>query len=170
MCVVYSYVIGRSMTECHKISPRWVSKIAELADEVWVPSRHSYRGFQGSGVPTEKMVIIPESIDPSLYDPFKATPMKYDLMRILIPNACLPALDLMYGVLCLLCVVYRLAGMRQYNFLSVFKFEPRKGWDILLQAFFQEFSEHDNVTLFLHTYLYGSHMPRNRNAIMAKIT
>ena len=32
-----------------------------------------------------------------------------------------------------------------FRFLSVFKWEKRKGWDVLLRAFFEEFSSTDNV-------------------------
>lgn len=34
--------------------------------------------------------------------------------------------------------------------------EARKGWDILLRAYFEEFSAQENVTLFIQTYLYGN--------------
>lgn len=41
-----------------------------------------------------------------------------------------------------------------FKFLSVFKWEQRKGWDLLLDAFFSEFTVRDKVTLYIHTYLY----------------
>ena len=36
-------------------------------------------------------------------------------------------------------------------YLSVFKWEKRKGWDVLLQAFFAEFGEDDDVLLLLRS-------------------
>jgi len=39
------------------------------------------------------------------------------------------------------------------------------GWDVLLKAYFSEFSEHDNVALYIHTYLYGATDSRNPEKI-----
>ncbi|HEX7862954.1 MAG TPA: glycosyltransferase [Verrucomicrobiae bacterium] len=39
------------------------------------------------------------------------------------------------------------------NFLSVFEWSTRKGWDVLLAAYLQEFSAEDDVCLYLRTYL-----------------
>lgn len=39
------------------------------------------------------------------------------------------------------------------NFLSVFEWSSRKGWDVLLAAYLQEFSADDDVCLYLRTYL-----------------
>jgi glycosyltransferase involved in cell wall biosynthesis len=44
---------------------------------------------------------------------------------------------------------------RGWAFLSVFKFEERKGWRELVQAYFSEFRARDDVSLILHTYLYN---------------
>jgi len=41
-----------------------------------------------------------------------------------------------------------------FNFLSVFKWEERKGWDVLLESFVQEFSASEGVCLFLQTYQF----------------
>jgi hypothetical protein len=52
-----------------------------------------------------------------------------------------------------------------FKFLSIFKFEDRKGWDVLLQAYWREFGAKDNVSLYecmhsihacvhVHTYAY----------------
>lgn len=44
---------------------------------------------------------------------------------------------------------YPLARTNTFKFLSVFDWSIRKGWDILLQAYFEEFSEEDDVSLVL---------------------
>jgi len=42
-----------------------------------------------------------------------------------------------------------------FKFLSVFKWEPRKGWNFLLEAYLAEFCSHsDNVELYLLTNAY----------------
>jgi len=60
-------------------------------------------------------------------------------------------------------------NLRGFNFLSVFKWEPRKGVDILIRAFFSEFTPYDDVALVLHTYLFGSEDPRNPQKIRDKV-
>ena len=44
---------------------------------------------------------------------------------------------------------YSLARKDTFKFLSVFDWSIRKGWDVLLQAYFEEFSEEDDVSLIL---------------------
>jgi len=46
-----------------------------------------------------------------------------------------------------------------FKFLSVFKWETRKGWDILLKAYFLEFTRQDNVILILKTNAYHADRP-----------
>jgi glycosyltransferase involved in cell wall biosynthesis/tetratricopeptide (TPR) repeat protein len=41
----------------------------------------------------------------------------------------------------------------RFNFLSVFEWSTRKGWDVLLTSYFREFSASDDVCLYLRTYL-----------------
>jgi len=54
----------------------------------------------------------------------------------------------------------------QFNFLSVFKWEQRKGWDVLLKAYFTEFTKDENVALYIHTYIYKDiFAPRDANRI-----
>jgi glycosyltransferase involved in cell wall biosynthesis len=58
---------------------------------------------------------------------------------------------------------------QEFNFFSVFKLEPRKGWELLIQAFLEEFSQNEPVNLHLHTYLFNSPDPRNKKAIVQRI-
>ena len=41
----------------------------------------------------------------------------------------------------------------KFQFLSIFKWEFRKGWDVLLRAYWRAFSGEDHVTLRLRTYV-----------------
>lgn len=45
-------------------------------------------------------------------------------------------------------------GAKGFNFLSVFEWVPRKGWDILLRAFFSEFGADEDVALVLKVQNY----------------
>ena len=47
-------------------------------------------------------------------------------------------------------------GSGLFRFLSVFKWEKRKGWDILLRAYFQEFTAADDVVLIIKTQSFHS--------------
>ena len=40
-----------------------------------------------------------------------------------------------------------------YNFLAVFEFIQRKGWDVLLKAYLTEFTADDDVCLYLRCNL-----------------
>ena len=42
-------------------------------------------------------------------------------------------------------------GRRRFMFLSVFQWQPRKGWPILVEAFARTFSRHDDVCLVIKT-------------------
>jgi hypothetical protein len=44
------------------------------------------------------------------------------------------------------------AATAPYQFVSIFKWEDRKGWDVLLKAYWTAFSADDDVVLRLHTY------------------
>lgn len=67
--------------------------------------------FSVSGVSSSKLQVIEESLDTTLYDPETTVPLP---------------LDPLYG--------------NSFKFLSVFKWEARKGWDVLLQAYFEVFN------------------------------
>lgn len=45
-----------------------------------------------------------------------------------------------------------LPGARGYNFLAIFDWSLRKGWDVLIAAFVQAFRPDEDVALFLHVH------------------
>jgi hypothetical protein len=47
-----------------------------------------------------------------------------------------------------------LRNKAEWTFVSVFKWEDRKGWRELVAAYFQEFTSRDPVALIIHSYLY----------------
>lgn len=61
-------------------------------------------------------------------------------------------------------------GARAFNFLSVFEWGRRKGWDVLVRAFAAEFRSHENVALILKTGAVGGQSAtRIRQAIIAEL-
>ena len=132
------YVIGRSMSEEQPISKEWVDNCnSGKVDEIWVPSQFHIDVFSQSGVRKEKLFRIPEATDTDYYDPEIVQPLPLSHLK----------------------------REGDFNFLSVFKWEERKGWRFLLQAYFEEFSNADKVTLFLQTYLYGDSNPYNEEKL-----
>ncbi len=110
-------------------------------DEVWLPSQFLMDVFSSCGVDQDKLRIIPIPLDTYFYDPKAITSL------------------------------YPLKNKGEFNFLSVFKWEKRKGWDILLEAYLTEFTKQDKTTLYLQTYLYGvaGYMARDEEQIMNRV-
>lgn len=115
-------VIGRSMFETDRIPEDWIENCKTLVDEIWVPSQFNKRTFAAAGIPDEKLVVIPEPIDTFLFDPATAEPLDLPCTS---PTA--------------------------FRFLSVFKWEKRKNWEMLLGAFFEAFSAADDVCLVIRS-------------------
>jgi len=122
------FLIGRSMSEVHRVPSTWVTLAQQKVDEVWVPSTSSRVAFEAADMDPKQLRLIPEPVDAALFDAVSTLPMGGAEMDL---------------------------PLRGFNFLSVFKFEERKGWRALIKAWFEEFSEGDDVTLTLHTYLFG---------------
>jgi RNA polymerase sigma factor (sigma-70 family) len=55
--------------EYGSIPTRWLAPLRDLADEVWVPSSFVKDGFVQSGVPAEKVQVIPLGVDPAVFNP-----------------------------------------------------------------------------------------------------
>ena len=51
----------------------------------------------------------------------------------------------------------RRAQLTPFVFISVFKWEARKGWDVLLAAFLAEFSSRDSVELYIVSHGFMEH-------------
>lgn len=88
-------------------------------DEIWLPSSFLVDVFVDGGVPREKLLVLPIPIDTRFFSPvpFSLRPGTTSALRPLpLPNK------------------------GDFNFLSVFKWEQRKGWDILVEAYLLEFT------------------------------
>jgi len=94
-------------------------------DEIWVPSKFHEKIFEDAGLARESIHVIPEAVDTELFDPTKSSPHKL------------------------------LSADKRFKFLSVFKWEARKGWDILLEAFLSQFPAKENrAVLYIKTMHY----------------
>ena len=93
-------------------------------DEIWVPSSFLVEVFASGGVPREKLVVVPIPIDTQFYSPLPFLPSSSSSSSSTTPSQLRPL---------------SLPNRGGFNFLSVFKWEQRKGWDVLLDAYLAEF-------------------------------
>ncbi|CAM8893002.1 unnamed protein product [Rhodiola kirilowii] len=129
-------VIGRTMFETDSVNEEHVKRCNHMS-YVWVPTDFHVRTFVKSGVEAKKVVKVVQAVDVSFFDPLKYEPL--DLSSVAEPVLGLG-----------------LPKKNAFVFLSVFKWEYRKGWDVLLSAYLKEFSADDNVVLYLLTNPYHS--------------
>ncbi|EFN55801.1 hypothetical protein CHLNCDRAFT_22681 [Chlorella variabilis] len=139
-----AFVVGRAMFETDRLTPLHVERINQMS-EVWVPTEFHRRTFTKSGVNASKVVVVPEAVDTHEFDPQKHRPLALPLgERVFGPTWPHPS------------AAGRTTASEPYVFLSIFKWETRKGWDVLLRAFLSAFTADDNVLLLLSTKPFHS--------------
>ena len=144
-------VVGRTMFETDRLDPEHVARCNKM-DEVWVPTRWSAEVFERCGVEARKIRVVPEAVDVEMFDPAKFEGREMSLAHV-GERVVGPRLDGEDGY-----VGNR--ATRTTKFLSVFKWEARKAPDVLLDAYFSEFTAEDDVALFLRCNLYHESDPR----------
>lgn len=118
------FVVGRSMTEALKLPLQEAADAANV-DQVWVPTTWHRNVYVDAGVEAFKVVVVPEVVDVDFFDPEAAVAATYrrkPMEAFAVPDH-----------------VHEARQRRRFVFFSVFKFEFRKGWDVLLKAFWAEF-------------------------------
>eukprot|EP01018_Ginkgo_biloba_P012276 Gb_00702 [translate_table: standard] len=138
------YVIGRTMFETDRVNPEHVKRCNKM-DSVWVPTDFHVKTFIRSGILPSKVVKMVQSVDVDFFNPDIWQPLS------------LPAERRLFGPM--LSDKVKFLPRDAFIFLSIFKWEWRKGWDVLLKAYLQEFSAEDNVVLYILTNPY--HTDRN---------
>ncbi|KAE8686300.1 Nudix hydrolase [Hibiscus syriacus] len=135
----FKYVIGRTMFETDRLNSEHVRRCNRM-DSVWVPTEFHVSTFVQSGVDQSKVVKVVQPIDVRFFDPSKYEPLDIAAVGNLVLGAEKPDSS----------------PQKEFVFLSVFKWEFRKGWDVLLKAYLKEFSKDDGVALYLLTNPYHS--------------
>ncbi|KAG8380670.1 hypothetical protein BUALT_Bualt06G0040000 [Buddleja alternifolia] len=133
----FKVVIGRTMFETDRVNEEHVRR-CNMMDLVWVPTDFHVNTFRQSGVDPMKVRKIVQPVDLEFFDPSKVDPLDLPSISSLVLGS-----DM-------------LNSEKQFVFLSVFKWEYRKGWDVLLRSYLNEFSGVDNVGLYLLTNAYHS--------------
>ena len=136
---------------------------ASVVDEIWVPTEWHVGVMRGllaqASVTGKRIRVVPEAVDSELFDPALVSPeaIESKKLRGSVATSCRfeEPVDVGGGggggggggrFVC------KTPGLA-FEFLSVFKWERRKGWDVLLRAFWRAFSREDHVRLRLRTYL-----------------
>lgn len=108
----------------------WIGAMRDTADEIWVYTRYLKTCYERSGIPASKIKVLPLGIDPLLFNPH-AQPI--DSIKATIGAS--------------------------YCFLYNGGVTPRKGTDILVNAFLNEFGANEPVCLLIKdSDIYGKGM------------
>jgi glycosyltransferase involved in cell wall biosynthesis/plasmid stabilization system protein ParE len=187
-CNPPSYLVGRSMFEFSVVPRRWLTNSA-IADEIWVPSQFVLDAFMASGFERSKLVIVPESIDTELFTPLRPerfilphcafTHMMNDSSNI-ASNIEFPGPDQANypaDFWSMLSAPSNAAARRQdphssrravestnFKFFSAFKWEMRKGWDVLVRGFLKAFRRRDRVSLYIATSIFATEFTNHKHS------
>lgn len=92
-----------------------ILRVLYPAEQVWVPSVWGENILIKHGIKSERITVVPEGVDTTLYHPY---------LKTSAPN-------------------------RPFRFLVVGKYEQRKSFDEIIQAFAQAYSNQPDVELFI---------------------
>lgn len=117
--------IGVTIFETDRIPAHW-TPLCNQMDEIWIPSQFNFNTYSSCGVTPSKLKIVPYAIDTTKFHPGRT------VQPIPFPPT-----------------------VRSFKFLYVFAFDYRKGYDMLIQAFCEEFSPFEDASLIIKVYVYG---------------
>ncbi|MBN1577684.1 MAG: glycosyltransferase [Chitinispirillaceae bacterium] len=118
----------------------WCKAIAETVDEVWVYSRFLKVCYERSGIPADKVKVVPNGIDPLCFNP-DAPPAPW----------------------------VRQASGDRYRFLFNGGVTTRKGTDLLINAYLSEFKADEPVCLVIKdSNVYGKGMSAKVRELAAR--
>lgn len=120
------------MFEADSLPEGWKERLNSM-NEVWVPTEFHRQIFERDGVDADKLWVVGEPVDTDFFDPDRSDLVKTDYIDRATSS-----------------------GEQPFVFLSIFKWEERKGWKFLLKAFILEFQQEENVILAILTNAYHS--------------
>ena len=141
----HRYNILYTMMETLTLHPGVRSRLRTV-DEIWTPSKFNLKLFSKNGIPKSKLFLMPEGVDTSRFNPTGNTLDLDGLYKSQILPLDNP--DIKQWI--------DMDKRKFFTILSVFTWSWRKGWDVLLRAFYRAFTPADNVLLVLLTYIPGA--------------
>ncbi|KAK9791576.1 hypothetical protein WJX73_010077 [Symbiochloris irregularis] len=138
------FTVGRTMFETDRLSPEHARRLNGM-HQTWVPTHFHKEVFAASGVQESKLVVMPEPVDVDFFSPSRVKPLRLPLGRSMFghPHPRSP---------------------KPFVFLSLFKWEARKAWDVLLASFLAEFTARDHVELYMLTHPFHGEADFERQA------
>jgi glycosyltransferase involved in cell wall biosynthesis len=109
------------------IPQTWVEPMSTMVDEIWVPSTFVRECYLRSGVPADRVAVVPNGVDCERFHPHVQPLALSDLGGASHPNV----------------------GSSTYKFLFVGGTIVRKGIDLLLRAYLQAFTAAQDVCLVI---------------------
>jgi glycosyltransferase involved in cell wall biosynthesis len=143
---------------------------ASLVDEIWVPTSWHESIMRDElmklGFMNPQVYVIPESIDTKLFDPAvvrhreqqqsHSSLQRQELSRSRSASVAMDGtVDMMEASSA--ADFPPNDQTATFQFLSIFKWEYRKGWDILLRSYWNAFTVEDNVVLRIRSYVPAFH-------------
>jgi len=118
------HTVGRSMYETDSVPAHWVELCNDenLVDEVWVPSRFNALTFAQAGIAPERLKVLPEPVDTALFSPDSAA------LAASTAGMASRQIRIHHPIVSLLPELATLTNPKTTVYLSVFKWETRKGW------------------------------------------
>ena len=55
--------------EYGRLPEEWINPMTHLVDEIWVPSRHVLKTYLASGIPADRVSVIPNGVNTALFNP-----------------------------------------------------------------------------------------------------
>lgn len=176
------------MFETDRLPADWPARL-NLLDEIWVPTIFNKKIFVAQGVTESKIFVVPESVDVHFYTPAAVVVNNND-NRVSgggdgeiessrgekeqtgknqknQKNKQSAAAVSYYP---LPRVPNRDEKKKLFAFLSIFKWEERKGWRFLFEAYLREFSAADPVVLYILTSNYHSSTHKQEQDLQVWIT
>lgn len=140
------YTIGRVMTESTVLSQNEVQYISAV-DEIWVPSQFHMDVYVSHGIPLHMIHVIRESVNIDLFASNSSSAINNIQYKTTLDGDAS-----LHNIISSDGSKNTTIEDEAYIFLSIFKFERRKGWDVLLSAYWSAFDRNDNVELLIRSY------------------
>lgn len=172
---VNTILIGRYMVERASVSGGFMQDdysvlyCASFMDEIWVPTEWHKEVvtamLAGLGFSNPMIAVIPEAVDTELFDPKLASSNRYTKFLSTCTGTYAVDDNSDSAILDAACQ----SSSPKFEFLSIFKWEYRKGYDLLLNAYWTTFSRTDAVVLRIRSYVPASDFLLSKKTISTLI-